>query len=162
MVMAMDTNRLIGSDGGLPWRISADLKHFKRVTMGKPIIMGRVTWDSIGRPLPGRPNIVMTRDSEWSAQGAMVANDIDTAFALAKQHLGEAEECCVIGGAKLCELTMPLTDRLYLTLVHHEFAGDTWLHSYRSAEWSALSNETLEVGEGTDYRLTFSTLERIQ
>jgi len=161
MAMAMDTNRLIGNAGGLPWSIPADLKHFKRVTMGKPIIMGRVTWESIGRPLPGRTNIVVTRAPDRCAQGAIVANDISTALALARQRLGAADECCVIGGAQLCAQVMPQTERLYLTLVHHEFSGDTWFDSYRSAEWNELAKKTLSAGEGSEYRLTFSTLERV-
>ena len=160
MVMAMDRNRLIGKEGGLPWKISADLKYFKRVTMGKPIIMGRKTWDSIGRPLPGRTNIVVTRNTDWQADGVVVANDIQAALVVAEQHLGDAEECAVIGGAMLCEQAMLYTDRLYLTVVDHEFEGDTWLDSYKAEEWNEISRERLEPGDGTEYALDFLLLER--
>lgn len=162
MVMAMDRNRLIGYQGGLPWHISADLKHFKKVTLSKPIIMGRKTWDSIGRPLPGRTNIVVTRNKQWSAQGCHAVTDLDTAFAVAQEHLGDATECAVIGGAMLCEQAMPKTDRLYLTVIDHAFVGDTWLESYHAhaQDWQRLECTEVAVGEGSDYALSFNVLER--
>lgn len=159
--MAVDRNRLIGRHGGLPWRISADLKYFKKVTMNKPIIMGRKTWDSIGRPLPGRTNIVVTRNTDWQAQGCLVASDLDGALAIASAHLGTAGECAIIGGAMLCEQAMPKTDRLYLTTIDHVFTGDTWLNSYHAEDWQLMERTEMAVGEGSDYALSFDVLERI-
>lgn len=161
MVMVMDRNRLIGVRGGLPWHIPVDLKYFKQVTMGKPIIMGRKTWDSIGRPLPGRTNIVVTRNPDWRAQGCHVAADLDAALAIASNHLGSAEECVVIGGAMLCRSVMPQTERLYLTVIDHEFEGDTWLDSYCAHEWRAVKKTALSLGDVADYSLSFNVLERI-
>ena len=161
MVMVMDRNRLIGAQGGMPWHISVDLQYFKQITMGKPIIMGRKTWDSIGRPLPGRTNIVVTRNPNWRAEGCYAAADLDAALAIAANHLGSAEECVVIGGAILCSLAMPQTERLYLTIIDHEFEGDTWLDSYRAQDWRAVETTALRSGDVDDYSLSFNVLERI-
>ncbi len=161
MVMVMDRNRLIGVRGGLPWHISVDLQYFKQVTMGKPVIMGRKTWDSIGRPLPGRTNIVVTRNPAWRAQGCLAADGLDTALALASDHLGPAAECAIIGGATLCRQAMPRTERLYLTLIDHEFEGDTWLDSYHSEEWQLVKKTDLESGDENDYSLSFNVLKRV-
>ena len=161
MAMVMDRNRLIGVRGGLPWHIPVDLQYFKQVTMGKPIIMGRKTWDSIGRPLPGRTNIVVTRNPNWRAEGCHAAADLGAALAIASNHLGSAEECVAIGGAMLCSLVMPQTERLYLTVIDHEFEGDTWLDSYRAQEWRAVENTELTSGDVDDYSLSFNVLERI-
>ena len=159
MVMAMDLNRLIGKDGGLPWHISADLKYFKRITMGKPLIMGRKTFDSIGKPLPGRPNIVITRNRAWSADGVQVAESLSQAVELAAEHA--AEEMMIIGGASICHEAMPLTERLYLTTIDHAFdSGDTWLQSYQAEDWTAVSSEAHdETGDG-GFRYSYSVLER--
>ena len=161
MVVAMDRNHLIGSCGGLPWCIAADLRYFKRITMGKPIIMGRRTWDSIGRSLPGRTNIVVTRNPNWYASGCLVASDLDTALTLAKKHLGSARECAIIGGAVLCAQAMSRTERLYLTLIEHAFIGDAWLHSYCAEDWRILERIELAPGKDSDYALSFNTLERV-
>ena len=159
MVMAMDKNRLIGKDGNMPWHIPSDLKYFKRVTMGKPVIMGRKTFDSLGKPLPGRPNIVVTRNKEWSVEGVQVASALEEAFELAKEH--STEEIMVVGGASLCAQAMPSTDRLFLTIIDHEFeGGDTWLKSYEADEWREVSREEHdETGQG-GYRYTYYVLER--
>ena len=148
MVMAMDRNRLIGKEGGLPWKISADLKYFKRITMGKPIIMGRKTWDSIGRPLPGRTNIVVTRNSAWGAEGALVANDLDGALMLARQHLGDVTECCIIGGAQLCDAAMPRTDQTLVPSLTCSTAAVNPTVPYAIASVTA-SPVVNEVPEGT-------------
>ena len=140
MVMAMDKNRLIGKGGDMPWHIPSDLKYFKRVTMGKPVIMGRKTFDSLGKPLPGRPNIVVTRNKDWSVEGVQVASSLEEAIDLAKEH--STEEIMVVGGASLCAQAMPSTDRLFLTIIDHEFeGGDTWLKSYEADEWHEVSRE---------------------
>lgn len=159
MMMAMDANRLIGKNGGLPWHISADLKYFKRVTMGKPIIMGRKTFDSIGKPLPGRPNIVITRNENFRADGVEIAKSLEESFLLARQH--EADEMMVIGGAGICLEAMPHTQRLYLTVIDHEFeGGDTWLQSYQSDEWHEVSAEAHDETTDGGYRFVYSVLER--
>ena len=159
MVMAMDNNCLIGKDGGMPWHISSDLKYFKRITMGKPLIMGRKTFDSLGRPLPGRPNIVVTRNKEWAVENVEVASGLEEAFELAKKH--GVNEAMVIGGASLCELAMPYTDRLYLTIIDHEFeGGDTWLQSYRADDWHEVLSEQHDETEQGGYRFTYYILER--
>ena len=159
MVMAMDKNRLIGKGGDMPWHIPSDLKYFKRVTMGKPVIMGRKTFDSLGKPLPGRPNIVVTRNKDWSVEGVQVASSLEEAIDLAKEH--STEEIMVVGGASLCAQAMPSTDRLFLTIIDHEFeGGDTWLKSYEADEWHEVSREEHdESGEG-GYRYTYYVLER--
>ena len=110
MMMAMDCNNLIGKADGMPWHISTDLKYFKRLTMGKPLIMGRVTFDSIGKPLPGRTSIVITRDASWSHPGAKVVGTLQEGFEVASTEA--PEEVMVIGGASICQLAMPVTERL--------------------------------------------------
>ena len=160
MIMAMDRNRLIGKDNGLPWHLSADLKYFKRVTMGKPIIMGRKTFDSIGRPLPGRTNIVVTQNSSWQHLGCLVAPDLATAIALAEQHKGDADEIMIIGGASLCQEAMPQVQKLYLTLIDHEFEGDTWLDSYQPNEWAETERQNFSASDEVAYPYSFIVLQR--
>src|SRR5262249_45182370 len=129
LVVARAENGVIGKDGKLPWHISADLQFFKRMTVGKPVIMGRKTYQSIGRPLPRRTNIVVTRDVDWTAEGITVAQDIATAFAVAYEdaHRTGADEIAVIGGADIYRQTLARADRIYLTEVHQAFDGDTVL-----------------------------------
>ncbi|MEQ8603329.1 MAG: dihydrofolate reductase [Marivibrio sp.] len=139
-VVAVAANRVIGADGDLPWRLPGDLKHFKAVTLGKPIVMGRKTWESLPkRPLPGRPNIVVTRQAGYRAQGAEVFTDLDAALARADALAGESgleePEVSVIGGAEIFRLTLPLTDRLYLTEVHAAPEGDTWFPELDRRQW---------------------------
>ena len=114
LIVAVSTNKVIGAQGDLPWRLSDDLKRFKAVTMGKPIVMGRKTWDAIGRPLPGRQNIVITRKPGYTAAGCIVVTSLEDAIATA----GDAEEIMVIGGSQIYQLALPLATRLYLTRVH--------------------------------------------
>ena len=142
LVVARADNGVIGVAGTLPWHISTDLQYFKRVTVGKPVIMGRKTFDSIGRPLPRRTNIVVTRDAAWSAPGVVTAHDLATAFALAYEdaHRTGADEIAVIGGAEIFQQTLPRAERIYLTEVHRAYDGDAvwdvalpegWLESAR-------------------------------
>jgi len=160
MMMAMDTNRLIGKDGSMPWHISAELKYFKRITMGKPVIMGRKTFDSIGKPLPGRPNIVITRNEGWAVTDVQRASSLTQAIHLAREH--QSDELMVIGGASVCQEAMPYVERLYLTVIDHEFAdGDTWLQSYESADWHEVSSEAHDETSDGGYRFTYSVLERL-
>jgi dihydrofolate reductase len=122
LVYAQSRNGIIGADGGLPWRLPSDLKRFKETTLGKPIIMGRKTWEGLPRkPLPGRVNIVVTRQSSFAAEGAVVVGSVADALARA----GEASEVCVIGGGEIYRMFLPLADRIYLTLVDADVEGDT-------------------------------------
>jgi dihydrofolate reductase len=144
LIWAMDENRLIGNNNGLPWYLPADLAFFKRTTMGKPIIMGRKTFESIGRPLPGRQNIVVTRDSSFSADGCDIANSIDQAMSLVSQ---DAPEAMLIGGASLYLQTLEQADALYLTQIHHTFTGDTWFPEIDMKQWIEDFREDFEADE---------------
>lgn len=158
MMMAMDRNRLIGANGGMPWHISSDFKYFSRTTMGKPMIMGRATYESIGRPLPGRHSIVVTRDKNWRVEGVEVAHSLAQALAAARLHSGT--EMMIIGGASLCAQAMPLTRRLYLTVIDHAFEGDTWLDSFNECEWMEVSREDIDETAQGGYRFCYRVLER--
>ncbi len=159
MMMAMDTRNLIGKEGGMPWHISSDLQYFKRVTMGKPVIMGRVTYDSIGRPLPGRANIVVTRNNQWSVDGVRTAASLHEAYDVARTQ--SAEEMMVIGGASLCQAAMPDTERLYLTVIDHEFPdGDTWLDSFNWQDWTVTSVDKHDETADGGYRFAYYVLDR--
>jgi len=155
LVVARATNGVIGRDGDLPWRISADLKHFKKVTMGSAMIMGRRTFDSLPKVLPGRRHIVLTRDRNWSAPGAEVAHSVDEALSLAG-----GEPVSIIGGAEIFELFLPHADRLELTEVLGEIAGDTFMADPRTTgEWREVAREA-HPAEGDTPAFTFVTLER--
>jgi dihydrofolate reductase len=154
-VVAMARNRVIGHDNGLPWRLPADLRHFKSVTMGKPIIMGRKTFESIGRPLPGRANIVVTRDPAYQAEGCVVAHSIEAALAAA----GDAEEVMVIGGADFYRQLLPRADRIYLTLIDAEFAGDASFPELDPVQWQERSREDHAPDADNPYPYSFIVLE---
>lgn len=147
--VARADNGVIGRDGGLPWRLPEDLKRFKAMTMGKPMVMGRKTFASFPKPLPGRRHIVLTRDARWRAEGAEVVHDIDQAIALA----GDVAEIAVIGGAEIFALFMPIADRIELTEVHRDVDGDTRMPPL-GAGWRVASRT---LG-GPDF--DFVTLER--
>jgi dihydrofolate reductase len=131
LVVAVARNGVIGRDNALPWRLPADLAHFKRVTLGHPIVMGRRTYESIGKPLPGRKNIVVTHDPAYRAPGCTVVHSLDEAWRAA----GGADEVCVIGGTTLFEETLPLADVIHLTEVQAEVEGDTWFPPFDRGEW---------------------------
>lgn len=137
LVVAMAENRVIGKDGGLPWHIPGDLKLFKQTTMGKPIIMGRKTWQSIGHPLPGRTNIVITRDPAYKADGAQVTGSLEQALDVAAD-LG-ALEAMVIGGAEIYRLALPKADRLYVTRVALSPQGDAYFPEFDTDCWRQIS-----------------------
>jgi dihydrofolate reductase len=155
-VVAMAANGVIGRDGGLPWRLPDDLKRFKAITMGKPLLMGRRTFESLGRPLPGRANIVLTRDRGWSAPGCRVVHSLDEAVAAA----GGAAELMVIGGAEIYSLAWPRLDGLELTEVHAEVDGDTRLDGFDPAEWREVARELHPADERHALAFSFVTLER--
>ncbi len=162
MMMAMDRNRLIGRNGQMPWHIPGEMAYFKAVTMGKPLIMGRKTYDSIGRPLPGRPNIVITRNSDWTADGVHVAAGLDEAMIKARALAVEAQsdELMIIGGAVICREAMPVTQRLYLTVVDHEYEGDTWLDSFQWADWQVVSKDVRDLESTGGVPVTYWVLEK--
>lgn len=157
IIVAMARNRVIGRDNTMPWHLPAELKYFKRVTMGKPIIMGRKTFESIGRPLPGRLNIVVTRDRDYALAGVTVAHGLQEAVAAA----GDAEEVVIIGGAELYRKALPTADRLYLTEVETEPQGDTWFPTIREDDWREVSRERREKDEDNPFDLTWLVLDRV-
>lgn len=160
MIVAMADNRVIGAGGGLPWRIPADLKHFKSLTMGKPVVMGRRTYESIGKPLPGRPNIVVSSRPQILPEGVDAAPDVHRAVAIARQRADEcgAEEVVVIGGETIYRLLLPSADRIYLTEVHETVDGDTFFPELDRAEWRETSRE--EKADVYRVPVSFVTLDR--
>jgi len=154
--VAVASNGVIGRDGELPWRLPADLAHFKETTMGKPIVMGRRTWESIGRPLPGRDNIVITRRSDYVAEGCQVVHSLPEALRAA----GEAEEVMIIGGAGLYEEALPLARRIEMTRVHGEIPGDTCFPWLNQLDWEEVRREEREADDDNAWPLSFITLER--
>lgn len=147
LVAAMAAQRVIGIDNRLPWHLPEDLKHFKAVTLGKPVIMGRKTWDSIGRPLPGRRNIVVTRQADWCADGAEAAHSLEQALALA----GEVEEVCLIGGAELYRQAIASADCLRLTEIAGEYPGDAHFPEVSAELWREDSREAHVSADGLAY-----------
>lgn len=152
-ILARADNGTIGRDGALPWRIPADLKRFKALTLGKPMLMGRKTFDSLGKPLPGRRHIVLTRSHDWSAEGAEVAHSAEAALALA----GDGD-VSVIGGAEVYRLMLPLLTRVELTEVHADVTGDTAVSPF-GPEWREVAREDHHA-EGPTPAYSFVTLER--
>lgn len=159
LIVAMADNRVIGKDGAIPWRISADMKYFKQTTMGKPIIMGRKTFQSLGKALPGRTNIVVTRNRRFTAQGIELASDFAAAVALAQEN--GAAEAMVIGGAEIYTLALPQADRIYLTEIHGDVEGDTVFPFFESQNWREVSRDFLKRGDGASHDCSFVILERI-
>ena len=157
MIVAASANNVIGVDGGLPWRLSDDLRRFKEITMGKPMIMGRLTYDSIGKALPGRRSIVLTRQPGFKAPGVDVVTTPEAALELA----GSADEIMIIGGGKVYEQFLPVTDRIYLTRVHTEIEGDTYLPEIDEDEWRIISSQPLPPNDERPFSISFQTLERI-
>ena len=156
VVVAASTNNVIGADGGLPWRLPEDLKRFKEITMGKPIVMGRATWESIGRPLPGRRNIVITRQADYEADGCDVVASIEAAL----QLVADADEVMIIGGGKIYEQTLPMADRIYLTRVHATVEGDTFFPELDDGEWREVGRESYPAQEGREHAFDILTLDR--
>lgn len=137
-VVAMDENRVIGKNNQLPWHLPEDLKFFKRVTMGHPIAMGRKTHESIGRVLPGRENIVITRKPDYQSKDCTIFYSVED---FVKYSREQSDEIFVIGGAEIFKETFAHVDRLYITLIHAEFAGDTFFPEFNLGDWELVSNE---------------------
>ncbi len=152
----MSRNGVIGKDNAIPWRLPGELALFKRLTMGHPIVMGRKTWESIGRALPGRLNIVITRNKGYAATGATVVPSLDAALAAA----AGAKEIFVIGGAQLYAEALPRADRLYLTTVDTEVEGDTRMPDFDRRAWRTVSSESFARDERNAYNYTLDVLER--
>jgi dihydrofolate reductase len=162
--IARARNGVIGKDGGLPWRLKTDLANFRAVTMGKPVIMGRKTWESLPRkPLVGRTNIVLSRDGSFEPKGAVVCEDFAEAVAIGREQAAEdgAREVCVIGGASLFELALAKAGRVYLTDVDAEVEGDVTLPPLDPAQWREVSAKAYPAGDGDDYPFTVRVLERV-
>lgn len=158
-VVAVSRNGVIGREGGLPWHISSDLKRFKEITMGKPVVMGRKTWDSLPKkPLPGRPNIVITRQEGFSAPGAAVAGSAEEAIALC----AAAAEIAVIGGGEIYRMFWPKVDRLYLTAVDMAVDGDTRFPELRAGEWREVAREVHQPGPNDSAGFVLRILDRIR
>ena len=162
LIWAMARNRTIGRNNALPWYLPEDLKYFKRVTLGKPVIMGRKTWESIGRPLPGRTNIVITRDVAFQADGVRVVHSLEQALALAEKIclLDGGDEAIVMGGAEIYALALPHADRLYLTQVHADVEGDAHFPPLDLTQWHELWREDFAAQGPNPYDYSFLILER--
>lgn len=159
LIAAVARNGVIGRDGDLPWRIPADLQFFKTATMGKPMIMGRRTFESIGKALPGRTNIVVTRSGDFTADDVEVAADFDQALTIAARQ--DAGEVMVIGGGEIYAAAMARADRLYLTEVHLDAEGDVHFPQFDLAQWREVSRDD-HAAEGDTPAFSFVTLERIK
>ena len=151
LIVAIAANGVIGKDNALPWHIPEDLKWFKRNTLGKPVIMGRKTWDSIGRPLPKRPNIVVTRQTDWSVDGVLVAHSLAEALALAESLAPETDEVMVIGGNALFAEALPLCARLYITEIARDYDGDVRFPAFDRSGWREVSRERNDGDPAYDF-----------
>jgi len=157
LIVATSTKNVIGVQGDLPWRLSSDLKRFKALTMGKPIVMGRLTYESIGRPLPGRRNIVITRQRGFEAEGCDVVSSIDEAIRVA----GTAAEIMIIGGGDIYRQFLPRAERIYLTRVQADIDGDVFFPELAAGEWHETSSEHHPADESNEFGVAFTTLDRL-
>lgn len=155
MIVAMSNNRVIGVKNDLPWHLPADLKHFKETTTGKPVIMGEATYKSIGRLLPKRKNIILTRDPGYKVEGAFMANSFEQAFELV------GEDAFIIGGGQIYKQGLEYADRIYLTRVDVELDGDVFFPEFEGSEWKLVSEEKHEKDEENEYNYNFQVYDRI-
>lgn len=156
LIVAMASNRTIGLNRHLPWHLSADLRKFKQITMGSPVLMGRKTYESIGKALPGRDNIIISRNPLYKQKDCLVFNHIKTAIA-ACQHY---EEIFVIGGASFYETMLPIADIIYLTQINKEFKGDTFFPVINGHQWREVAREDIDKDESVDFSYSFLRLEK--
>ncbi|RME57677.1 dihydrofolate reductase [Candidatus Parcubacteria bacterium] len=159
LIAAVDARGVIGSDGKLPWHLPSDLAHFRHTTMGHPVIMGRRTYESIGRPLPGRTNIVLTRRHDYRPKGCATAPSIAAALRLAAQK--DSDEVFIIGGGKVFRDALPFSQRVYLTRIHAEFSGDVYFPELSPGEWREVAREEGVVDARNLYPHTFLIYERV-
>ena len=158
-IVAASENNVIGKDNKLPWCLPTDMRYFKNVTWGMPVIMGRKSFESLGKALKGRTNIVVSRNKDWKAPEAQVVQTIDQAITLAAQS--DAKEIFIIGGAEIFRSALPSADRIYLTLVHGNFDGDAFFPEMTRSDWKLVSNRDSEADEKNPYALSFQVWERI-
>ena len=157
LIWAMADNRVIGIENRLPWKLPADMKWFRENTMGKPIIMGRLTFESFGaKPLPGRRNIIISRNPNYSAEGIEVFTSIEEAL----QATQDSEEVMIIGGMSLYKQSLSLADRLYMTLVHTEIKGDAWFPEFDLNEWHQTQRSDFSADEKNPHAYSFVTLDK--
>ncbi len=159
-IVAMSENRVIGRNNQLPWHLPADLKHFKMITTGHAIIMGRKTFDSIGKPLPNRTNIIITRNRSFTASGCIITTSIDEAIQKAVDE--SSKEIFIIGGTDIFIQSMPYISRLYLTIVHDSFEGDVFFPELNMNEWKEIESILHKADHENKYSYSFLTLERIK
>ena len=156
--VAIAENNVIGKDNQLIWHLPADLRHFKQKTMGHPMIMGRKTFESIGKPLPGRTTIIVTRQEDYQAEGCIVVNSVEEAIAKGREL--DSEQVSIVGGAEIYKQALPYVDTLFLTEVHHAFDGDTFFLELKQEEWQEVSSESHQPDEKNKYTYTFKELRR--
>lgn len=161
MIVAVAENGVIGRNNALPWYLPNDLKYFKQTTMGKPVIMGRKTYESIGKPLPGRTNIVITRQADYQPEGVKVVNSVEAARELAESVclIDGQEEAMIMGGAEIYTLALPHTDRLYLTEVHADVEGDAFFPEYDKSLWQEVAREDFAAEGPNPYNYSFVVFE---
>ncbi|MEJ2078959.1 MAG: dihydrofolate reductase [Acidobacteriota bacterium] len=157
IIAAMGTNRVIGRGNGLPWNLPADTRFFKETTRGHPVIMGRKTFDTMGKPLPGRRNIVITRRPHLEIPGAEVVSSLEAALSLVNV---QEEEVFIIGGSEIYEMALAIADRMYLTLIHESFEGDTFFPEFDESDWVVVSRRDHEADERNPHAFSFLTYER--
>ncbi len=164
LVAAVAENGVIGRGGTLPWRLKSDMQHFRRLTIGRPVVMGRKTYESIGKPLKDRTNIVITRDSGFVADGVVVANSLETAMDMARGDARQrgADSIAIIGGAGIFSKCLALADRLEITLVHAAPAGDTFFPSIDRKMWREIARVRQDAAPGDDADVSFVTYERVR
>jgi len=161
MIVAVAENGVIGRNNSLPWYLPNDLKYFKQTTMGKPVIMGRKTYESIGKPLPGRTNIVITRQADYQPEGVKVVNSVEAAKELAESVclIDGQDEAMIMGGAEIYALSLPYTDRLYLTEVHADVQGDAFFPEYDKSRWQEVAREDFAAEGPNPYSYSFVVYE---
>jgi dihydrofolate reductase len=157
VIVAVSANNVIGNKNQLPWRLPADLKLFKKITMGHPVVMGRKTYESIGKPLPGRTNIIITHQLNYEVPNCIVVNSLQEAIDLCK----EEDEIFIIGGAEIILQVLNSADKIYLTRIHHDFPGDTFLPLINLKKWKEILRQDFEADEKNPYRHSFLELEKI-
>lgn len=162
VVVAVSKNGVIGRDNGMPWRLSTDLQRFKKLTFGKPVMMGRKTWESLGRPLPGRTNIVITRDAAYKADGAVVVPSIDAALKVGEQAARDADvnEICIIGGAQIYTQALDKATHLHVTHIDAEIDGDAFFSIVDPKIWQIVSEENVPAGEKDNYATRYVVYTR--
>lgn len=159
LLLAADENNVIGKDNQLPWHLPNDLKYFKNLTWGMPVLMGRKTYESIGKPLKGRRNIVITRNNDWTAEGVLAVQSIAEAISITRED--DVKEIFIIGGAEIFNSVFPQANRIYLTRIHHQFDGDCFFQEINQNEWKLLTEKHCNADGKNAHAHTFQLWERI-